>query len=71
VLVPAFPSAVFHLDIYKLVYVCLPKVPLYEKILSIISLLNSSWVVIMLKLYVLELERDLDTLCFLYNVEPS
>jgi hypothetical protein len=71
VLVPAFPPAVFHLDIYKLVYVCLPKVPPHEKILSTISLPNGSWVVIVLKSYVSELERDLDTLCFPYNVEPS
>jgi hypothetical protein len=49
----------------------LPKVPLYKKILSIISLLNGSLVVIILGLYVLELERDLDTKCFLYNIKPS
>ncbi len=71
VLVPAFPPAIFYLDTYKLVYMCLPKVPPHEKILNTISLPNGSWVVIILKLYILELERDLDTLCFPYNVKPS
>jgi hypothetical protein len=71
VLVPAFPPAVFHLDAYKLVYVSLPKVPPHEKILSTISLPNGSLVVIVLGSYVSELERDLDTRCFPYNIEPS
>ncbi|KAG9228937.1 hypothetical protein BJ875DRAFT_446421 [Amylocarpus encephaloides] len=31
--IPAFPQAVFHLEAYKLVYACLPKVPPHEKIL--------------------------------------
>ena len=70
-LVSAFPLAIFHLDEYKLVYVSLPKVLLHEKILSTISLLNGSLVVIILGLYVSELERDLDTKCFLYNIKPS
>ena len=69
--VPAFPRAVFHLEAYKLVYVCLPKVPPHEKILSTISLPNGSLAVIVLGSYVSALERDLDTRCFPYNVEPS
>lgn len=69
--VPAFPRAVFHLEAYKLVYVYLPKVPPHEKILSTISLPNGSLAVIVLGSYVSALERDLDTRCFPYNVEPS
>jgi len=49
----------------------LPKVLLHEKILNTISLPNSSLVVIVLRLYILKLERDLDTKCFLYNIKPS
>jgi hypothetical protein len=71
VLVLAFPPIIFYLDKYKLVYISLPKVLLYKKILSIISLLNGSLVVIILGLYILELERDLNTKCFLYNIKPS
>jgi hypothetical protein len=71
VLVLAFPPIVFYLDVYKLVYISLPKVLLYKKILSIISLLNGSLVVIILRLYVLELEQDLNTRCFPYNIKPS
>jgi hypothetical protein len=69
--VPAFPPAVFHLDAYKLVRVCLPKVPPHEKILSTISLPKGESVVIVLGSYVLALEQDLDTKCWEYNVEPS
>jgi hypothetical protein len=71
VLIPAFPPAIFHLDAYKLVCVCLPKVPPHEKILSTISLPNGCSVVIVLGSYVLALEQDLDTKCWEYNVEPS
>jgi hypothetical protein len=69
--VPAFPRAVLHLEAYKLVYVYLPKVPPHENILSTISLPNGSLAVIVLGSYVSTLERDLDTRCFPYNVEPS
>jgi hypothetical protein len=67
----AFPPAVFHLDAYKLIYVCLPKVPPHEKILSTISLPNGLSVVIVLGSYVSALEQDLDTKCWEYNIEPS
>jgi hypothetical protein len=65
----AFPRVVFHLEEYKLIYVSLPKVPLHEKILNTINLLNDSWTVIILKSYVLKLKRDLDTVYSSYNVE--
>ena len=67
----AFPDAVFHLDAYKLVHVCLPKVPPHEKILSTISLPKGESVVIVLGSYVLALEQDLDARCWEYNVELS
>ncbi|KAH7374078.1 hypothetical protein BKA64DRAFT_256845 [Cadophora sp. MPI-SDFR-AT-0126] len=66
-----FPSAVFHLEAYKLVYVCLPKVPPHRDILSTVILPNDSSVVVVRKSYVSTLEQDLDTRCFPYNVEPS
>ncbi|KAH7364910.1 hypothetical protein BKA65DRAFT_146287 [Rhexocercosporidium sp. MPI-PUGE-AT-0058] len=67
----AFPSAELHLEAYKLVYVCLPKVPPHQDILSTAILPNDSSVVVVRKSYVSTLEQDLDTRCFPYNVEPS
>jgi hypothetical protein len=66
-----FPHDVFHLDAYKLVYVCLPKVAPHENILSTISLPNGSSAIVVLRSYVPALERHLGTICFAYNVEPS
>jgi hypothetical protein len=50
---------------------CLLKVPPREEILNTISLPKGTLAVIMLGLYVLALEQDLNTTCFPYNAKPS
>ena len=66
-----FPKAVFHLDPYKLVYVCLPIVEPQERILSTISLSNGSSAMIVLKSDVRALEREFGMICPRYNIELS
>lgn len=65
------PNAIFHLNLYKLVYICLLKVKLDKKILSIISLADGSLVAIVLALYILALELKLNKQLLLYNVKPN
>ncbi|KAH8653947.1 hypothetical protein BGZ60DRAFT_419026 [Tricladium varicosporioides] len=66
-----FPKDIFHLDAYRLVCVCLPKVAPHENILSTISLPNGSLAMIVLRSYIPELERNLNIECFQYSIEPG
>jgi hypothetical protein len=65
------PKAVFHLDLYELVHIRLPKVEPDKKILSQISLEDGSSVAIVLASDVLALELKFGIQLPPYNIEPS
>jgi len=67
----AFHPDVFRLEPYKLVQVFLLNVPPNDKILTMISLPDGSWVLIVLGSYVSTLESNLGACCFPYFAEPS
>jgi len=68
---PAFPKAIFYLDLYKLVYVSIPEVEPHEGILATIRISNDSVAMIVLKSEASAMEQKLGMICPPYNLEPN